>query len=241
MHKNISPNINYSNIPIFNGISSDAANKLLKNAKTTKYKKGQLICSYGEPSQYFLIVVAGLVKLFKSNENGDEIVFKVARESEALLEISFSPVYMGNAQAVNNAEILAIPTADFQATLQDDKTFAINMFTQMGNCTQNLVAHIEQLTLKTATQRIGWFLLKLLIEKSGADKKNIKLPYDKLLISEYLGMRPETFSRTIQQMNEYGINIDSKNVTLTDTKALCNFCTAETAVKCTDFDKQNCM
>lgn len=237
---NIIQNIDIGKFPIFNNIDKDILERLLKNAKIFEYKKGHVICRCGEPANNFYIVVSGLVKLFKSNLDGDEIVFDLVGEGKTLTEISLGDIYGTNVQVVEDAKILAIPMVQLQATIHDSHVFALNMLGLMSGCAQNLVAHIEQLTLKTVTQRIGWFLLKLLMEKSGADKKTIKLPYDKSLISEYLGMRPETFSRTLQQMKEYGVSVNSKEVTFKNPKALCDFCTAELAAKCSDSEGRSC-
>jgi len=51
--------------------------------------------------------------------------------------------------------------------------------------------------LKTATERVGWFLLKLGMEQNAGKANAITLPYDKTTIASFLDMTPETFSRTL--------------------------------------------
>lgn len=113
------------------------------------------------------------------------------------------------------------------------------MLSTVAGRSQALISQFEQLTLKTVTQRVGWFLLKLFLE-NGERTKQIKLPYDKSLIAGFLGMKPETFSRTLQALKEHGIHIDRNVITLPDVYALCDFCDADLASKCSRAGTKEC-
>jgi len=116
-------------------------------------------------------------------------------------------------------------------TIRANRELAINMLATVANRSQSLISQFEQLTLKSVTERVGWFLLNL-SHNGGENALRFTLPYDKGLIASYLGMKPETFSRALQQLKDNGIRVERNVVTLPDHFALCEFCDLEIAGKC---------
>jgi CRP-like cAMP-binding protein len=228
-------------LPLFAGLAPDALQDILKYARVVSHNKGAMIFLQGEQASRFYIILDGWVKLFKGNVDGQEAVLQVMTVGETLLEtviFSNSP-FPVTAQAVEPVKLLSIPATIVREKLQNNKELAINMLSTVAGRSQALISQFEQLTLKTVTQRVGWFLLKLFLE-NGERTKNLKLPYDKSLIAGYLGMKPETFSRTLQSLKEQGIDIDKNQVSLPDVFALCDYCDMELADKCSRAGTKEC-
>lgn len=220
-------------LPLLAGLDAESLQDILKHARIVNYNKGAMIFMQGEQASRFYIVLEGWAKLFKGNADGHESVLQVMAAGEALLEtvlFNSAPLPV-SAQAVENVKLLSIPASIVREKLQNNKELAINMLSTVAGRSQALISQFEQLTLKTVTQRVGWFLLKLFLE-NGERTKNLKLPYDKALIAGYLGMKPETFSRTLQTLKEQGIDIDRDTVSLPDVFALCNYCDMELSARC---------
>ena len=78
---------------------------------------------------------------------------------------------------------------------------------------------MEHLTVMTAPQRIGCFLLKLCRSK-GDRNVGILLPYDKTLVAAFLGIKLETFSRSLAQLRELGVSVDGPQVTIENIEKL---------------------
>ena len=228
-------------LPLFFGLDEERLQDILKHARVISAHKGTIIFIQGEQASRFYIVLEGWVKLFKGNVSGQESILQMLTVGETLLEtIIFNNLpFPVSAQAVDNVKLLSIPASVVREQLQNNKELAINMLSNVAGRSQALITQFEQLTLKTVPQRIGWFLLKLFLE-NGERKKNLKLPYDKSLIAGFLGMKPETFSRTLQQLKEQGIDINHKSVELLEVLALCNNCDMELATKCSRAGTKEC-
>jgi CRP-like cAMP-binding protein len=228
-------------LPLFAGLDDATVQDILKYARITNHAKGAMIFMQGEQPSRFYIILEGWVKLFKGNIEGEESILQVLGVGDNLLEtVIFSDASLPvNAQAVDSVKLLSIPASILREKLRQNNTLAVNMLSTVSGRSQALISQFEQLTLKTVTQRVGWFLLKLFLE-SGDRTSNLKLPYDKSLIAGYLGMKPETFSRTLQALKERGIDIEKNSVNLPDVFALCDFCDPEVAERCTRHHTPEC-
>lgn len=228
-------------LPLFAGLDEATVQDILKYARITNHAKGAMIFMQGEQPSRFYIILEGWVKLFKGNIEGEESILQVLGVGDNLLEtVIFSDAVMPvNAQAVDSVKLLSIPASILREKLRQNNTLAVNMLSTVSGRSQALISQFEQLTLKSVTQRVGWFLLKLFLE-SGDRTHNLKLPYDKSLIAGYLGMKPETFSRTLQALKERGIDIEKNTVNLPDVFALCDFCDPEVAERCTRHHTPEC-
>ncbi len=228
-------------IPLFKGIDNNNLQDILKYARIVEHNKGAMIFMQGEQASRFYVILEGWVKLFKGNADGQESVLQILTTGNTLLEtvIFNNTAYTVNAQAVDGVKLLSIPAAIIREKLQSNKEFAINMLATVANSSQNLISQFEQLTLKNTTQRVGWFLLKLFLERGG-NNTSLKLPYDKAIIAGYLGMQPETFSRTLQALKEHRIDIDRNLISLPDLFALCDYCDSELSARCARVGTDNC-
>lgn len=234
LEKSIIENFEFiSKLPLFSGISDTELKSLLKHARISNYSKGNLIFMQGEQATRFYMVIDGWVKLFKGDIEGHESILQVVHRGEALLEsvLLKDAIFPVSAQAVENVTLLSIPSAFIREEMQTNKFLAINMLATIASRSQELISQFEQLTLKSVTQRVGWFLLKLYLDE-GEKSSSLKLPYDKSLIAGYLGMKPETFSRTLQALREQGIYSEQNVINLRNALKLCDFCDVELSARC---------
>lgn len=220
-------------LPLFTGIGEAELYSLMKHARISHYSKGNLIFMQGEQATRFYIIIEGWVKLFKGDIEGHESILQVVHRGEALLEsvLLKDAIFPVSAQAVENVTLLSIPSAFIREEMQNNKFLAINMLATIASRSQELISQFEQLTLKSVTQRVGWFLLKLYLDE-GEKSTSLKLPYDKSLIAGYLGMKPETFSRTLQALREQGIYSEQNTINLRNALKLCDFCDVELSARC---------
>ncbi len=228
-------------LPLFAGLKPEVLQCILKYARIVSHQKGAIIFMQGEQASRFYILLEGWVKLFKGNADGQESILQVMRAGDALLEtvIFNNAPFPLNAQAADHVTLLSIPASLVREQLQHNKDFAMSMLSTIAGRSQTLINQFEQLTLKTVTQRVGWFLLKLFLE-NGERTKNLKLPYDKSLIAGYLGMQPETFSRTLQTLKEQGIDLGRSTINLPDVFVLCAYCNMDLASKCSRHGTKEC-
>jgi len=121
--------------------------------------------------------------------------------------------------------------AAVKAALAKSAIFAANLARAAMRQTQELRAHIEQLTLFDAEQRVGSFLQYVRQSDFGGDL-DIDLPFDKVAAASYLGIKPETLSRALHAFRDKGFAVENRHITLPDEMALCGYCDSVTATRC---------
>ena len=95
---------------------------------------------------------------------------------------------------------------------------ALKMLASMSRRLRGFVQQVEQLTVKSATQRLASFLEKLVDVEEGSDE--FQLPLDKMLIAGRLGMQPETLSRALSKLRSIGVATEGHRVIIKDVAAL---------------------
>ncbi len=229
-------------LPAFSRLGEEELNGLLSHAGIRNYLKGKILFLQGETLSRFYLILSGWVKLFKGTDSGTETVLQMLSTGESLMEASvFLDIPSAvSAQVEQDTQILSIPAPIVRQSLLENKNFALNMIGGLSMRSQGLIRQIEHSRLKTATERVGWFLLKLGIEQSGGRAKAVTLPYDKATIASYLDMTPETFSRSLNQFRKKGFTIHNDQITKPDPTALCKFCDETLAQSCSFRDNEEC-
>ncbi|PHR61925.1 MAG: hypothetical protein COA43_01770 [Robiginitomaculum sp.] len=229
-------------LPVFSKLESEDLYAVLKHADIRDYEKGKLLFMQGETLSRYYLILEGWVKLYKSTGSGDEAVLQMLSAGESLMEaaVFLDIPSLVNAQVVQKVKLLSLPAPIIRQSLVDNKKLALNMIGGLSMRSQGLIRQIEHSRLKTATERVGWFLLKLGMEQNGGKANAIILPYDKSTIASYLDMTRETFSRTLKRFKNNGFSIQNDKITKPDPKALCRFCDESLATACIYKDGDLC-
>jgi len=213
-------------LPLFQGVGLTEVQRLVTAARLVHYDKGSVFLAQGQHVTRCFIMIEGWCGASKGNIQGQETILQIFGRGDFLPEpdkITMAEPSIVNFQTLTPVQLISLPPAIVQETLERSSIFMANMLTASARRTQELRDHIEQLTLHNAEERVGRFLLQIRFNCS-ADGKDIMLPFDKALIAAYLGIKPETFSRALQAFREKGFVIDRNRLIVPDREALCEYC-----------------
>lgn len=223
---NAGVNKDFESLSVFQGVEPEIVRELIASAHTAQYQKGTIFLGQGAPVSRYYILLEGWCGATKGNAEGQEAILQVFRRGDFLLESSsnapsdISPI---NLQALTPVHVLMLVPAAVHQAEKASPVFTANMLAANVLRCQDLRDHIEQLTLHTAEERVGRFLLKLRLNTS-AEAQDVVLPFDKSMIAAYLGIKPETLSRVFQAFRDKGFAVERGHVTMPSRQALCKFC-----------------
>ncbi|MBP7710219.1 MAG: Crp/Fnr family transcriptional regulator [Rickettsiales bacterium] len=219
-------------ISLFGNLSGKELQEILQKAQIHQFKKGEILFSREDKALHINLVLEGVVKLFISNEEGEETVLQIADFDKTLNDI-FSSKFQANAQALEICKILTIPRLQAKEFAAKNLNFALNILNETAEKNIQLTTQLAQQKLTNAKQKVGQFLLGMAFEKTGEKAKNITLKCDKSVVASYLGIKPETLSRTLQKLKDDGeISVEKNQITLLQEHSLCHYCDSKIAEKC---------
>lgn len=212
--------------PLFSGLTFDSVAQLLGDAVVRVHPKRKIVFDQGDPVTHFFIVLSGWVKLFRLRPDGTEVVMEVFGPGESFAEgaMHMSGGYPASAEMIEDGRLLEVPTDAFRDRLRQDPDLALSMLASMAVRLKGFVNRIEKIKSQSASQRVADFLLKFSpLPDPGAPGVVVKLPYDKQLIANRLGMKPETFSRALSALKKEGVVVDGAEARIEDLPALRRF------------------
>ena len=218
---------------IFENLDEASLQKILAHSILQKYETGRLLVQQGDAPSHVYLVIEGSIRTFRIDEDGKEVTIRLLSPGDTCMD---AVVFMSgpspiNVQTSEDSQLLMIPERVVKAHTLDDAQFANNILRIVSRHYKNALHQIDAMHIKSPLQRVGYYFLLKSIE-AGKDTLDFKLPFQKQTIANYLGMTPETFSRTLKQLRQFGVNVDEGTITLRDAFCLCHFCDAETAHAC---------
>lgn len=206
--------------PLFKGLAPDVLRTLLQDASVRRYTRNTMLFLQGEPAERFYVVFDGWVRLFRETPDGHETVIAVFTRGESFAEAaSFADgVFPVTAAVAEEARLLVVPASSFMARLRENPELALNMLASMSHHLRGLVQQVEQRTVKSSTQRLSAFLLRLC--PVDAPSAVISFPTEKALVAARLGMQPETLSRALAKLRVIGVETREREVIVPDVAAL---------------------
>ncbi len=209
--------------PLFGAMSQEIAQSIVGNQSVRSYDKDAQLFQQGEPATSFYLVLDGWVKLYRLTPDGQEVVVGVFKRGETFAEaaIFLGGRYPVSAEVVTPSRLLRVDGETLRRRIREQPDLALSMLASASYHLKSLVEHIEKIKLLSAPQRIADFLIGLSPVREGP--ASIELPYEKALIANRLGMKPESLSRALVKLRPLGVSVDRERVTMSDVQLLVRF------------------
>lgn len=210
--------------PIFADVSERTLKRLATAATVVSCARGDVLFEAGADPDYLHILVDGTVQLATGTPDGREAVVEIIRPVDAFImaAVLTSQPFLMSAKAVEPSRLLLIPGKAIREQVGADPKLALTMLGSMARQYRAMVRQIKDLRLRTATQRLGTYLLRLI--ESRGEGERVVLPYDKKLVAARLDMKPESLSRAIHALRVHGVEVADNEVHITDVEELREFC-----------------
>lgn len=190
-------------VPLFKNLSETEIAYFENAAQVRAYKKGKIVFHQGDIPKFFYVIGGGWIKLFRTMPEGEEVIVDMLTAGHIFGESAIfeTDVHMYSAQVVEDVQLLSIPSNILKEQTINNSKLAINLISVMSRHHRHHSNALAFNTMLSAPQRIGCFLLRLCSESSLRSVK-FRLPYDKALIADTLGMNGATFSRALKILRQ---------------------------------------
>jgi CRP-like cAMP-binding protein len=202
-------------------LSEDERAQLATIASIVRFKKGEKICSEGEPLRAIFNLISGVVKAYRTCQMGSEhiVAFLYA---EDLLGLSEEGKYTNSAKALTPVTAYALPAHALQRRLSKDPHLDFHVIAKLCQELREAQRHALLLAQKHASSKLAMFLqlLEHIQSPTGAAME-IYLPMNRSDIADYVGMSLAAVSRGFRALAEEGVIKcrDRRHVRIVDRRA----------------------
>lgn len=187
---------------------------------------GEELFTHGQRATRFFILETGTIQLYRLSPAGEEKVIELIQPGQSFAEaVMFMEgnLYPVSARAIVPSEVWGFDTKVFRAVLQNSPAVCLRLLGRMSQRLRQLLQEIDELTLQNATMRIAQYLLRSAPEPR-CGRYSVRWETPKQVLASRLSVRPETFSRILQQLVQAGmIRVHGRTVEVLDAARLRNW------------------
>ncbi len=206
-------------LDLFAGMAETNFAELMQAAYLQRFPRQVQLITEGEPADFLHVVVEGSVELF-ARANGRETVMGILQPVSTfiLAAVLQDALYLMSARTIEKSRILMIPSENIRAVLESDAAFAQAIVHELAGAFRGMVKSLKNQKLRGSVERLANYLLAQ--HDAQGSTGGLQLPVDKRTLAALLGMTPENLSRAFAALNDQGVVVKGRSVTLRDLPAL---------------------
>jgi len=188
----------------FPTLEKELLTEIVKNAELKSVRKGDTIMRTGQNIRTAILVVEGVLKIFRENDGGAEFFIYYLDEGKACAISLVCALGVGTsgvmAKAVTDATILVVPAHCVDEWIGKYKSwaqFAVNTYRERF---EELLQVIDQIAFQNMDERLSYYL------KRYQQKFNTNIvPTSFTEIAQELNSSREVISRLMKKLSERGV------------------------------------
>ena len=165
-------------LPFFRRLSAELRGRVAGVSRIKTYERGQLIFAEGDPSDAFMVIVSGRVKVFKATPAGKEIILEIFGEGDPLGAVAVyeGAPFFASALAVETAEVLRIEQPVFFRMLEQEPALVRGLLSGLTIRLAELTRRLAELSGARVEARFARLFLKLCDQIGRAERGGMFLP-----------------------------------------------------------------
>lgn len=196
-------------VPLFRRLGDEDLARLAKVALLRSWGKGETLFEEGDPSDLFLVVTAGRIKVFKVTPDGRHLILEIFGPGDPVGAVAVyeERPYPATAIALEDAEAVAVPRREFFALLDAHPTLVRGLLLAMTRRLVELTLRLAELTGGRIESRIARLFLKLgenLGRPADGGGVLIPLPLSRQELADLTGTTIETAIRIMSRWGKEG-------------------------------------
>lgn len=191
------------------------------HGKILKYEKGETIFRNGQYATMVYLILKGVVKTHKMDDNGKELITNLHKADDFLgfTSLMESIPYTEEATSVEQVELAGVPISDLKEILTKNKNVSLELLNVLSNSISEVKEQLLQMAFSSVRRKTANTILQF------TEVLN-KKPHDGIKISRYdlasvAGIATESLIRTLSDFKKKGlIEIEGRNIKIVDLEGL---------------------
>jgi len=212
---------------IFPSFDTKLAEEISKISEVRSFKQGELIMKTGQYMRSTVLLVSGLIKVFREDEDGNEFFMYYLQPGQACaLSMICATKHETSgimAKAAEDTEVLAIPIQYMDSLMLNHRNWYYFVLETYRSRFEELLQTIDHIAFRNMDERLMFYLKR---QQQTLNTKFLKISNTE--IAQELNSSREVISRLMRKLSDKGfiklgrnyieiINVDMPDVTLVTT------------------------
>ena len=174
------------------------------------YPKNTIIVTEGDKTDSLYVILEGRVKVFVSDDNGNEVLLLTQEPGEYFGELVLDEgPRSASVMTLEPSRFLVVPQADFREFVMRNPAFALSLIEKLIGRVRSLTASVKSLALMDVYGRVARLLLELAEERDGGLAIMHRLTQQE--IASRIGASREMVSRILKDLSTGGYLTQSRS------------------------------
>lgn len=196
-------------VPLFSNLNDKQLSHIAEICTKKQFRAQTVLFREREPGSAFYIVNAGSVKLYISNQSGEEKILSVFKAGDSFGELSLidGKPRSASAQALEDSTMIVLGADTFLGLLKSNFDITLCIMQELAQRLRDTNQHVHDLTFLDARSRVVKSLI-LLANKSGTRNGmtihvRLALNYDE--ISRMAGVQKTVLMQVMRDLESRGV------------------------------------
>ncbi|MCK4922952.1 MAG: Crp/Fnr family transcriptional regulator [Bacteroidales bacterium] len=184
------------------------------------FKKGEIISREGDEIKNFTYLKSGLVKLYRSDGEKEQIIH-IAKPYDyvSILSIFSQTKYQYSVTALEDSVTCHLEMSFVTEMAEKNSVFALDLMRRMSEISDKIIMEMLEIRKRNLRGRVAFMLLYFANEIF--EEISFELPVSRKEIAEYIGMSTENVIRTLSEFRKDKIiKIFGKTIEIVDNDGL---------------------
>lgn len=179
----------------------EALSHLPENRETRQYRKKDLLFKEGEHLRWLFFIENGKIKLFKTTDDGRELIINILGQGEFVgyLSLLQDEISTESAAVLEDVTVKLIPKADFLALVFNNRNVSARFIKMLAGHVTEKEQQLLQLAYNSVRKRVADALLKV------AGEHNDRIRMFREDLASIVGTAKETLVRTLADFKSEGL------------------------------------
>ncbi|WP_372612781.1 Crp/Fnr family transcriptional regulator [Aquicoccus sp.] len=206
--------------PVLSKASSASREALMRHAVLRRLDRGSCVFTHGDAAESGYVLMEGWIKITRTQPCGAISILTLHAPGETF---GFSDSIRrlsrkATAEAATACTVLSVSARSICQTMRNDPNFGDTILGHAFQQNDSLLEQLETLKIFSGVQRLACFLIRQ--AKPDQERHIVRLPFNKNLVAHYLGLKPESLSRSFARLKEHGVRTVPEGIEISDLDAL---------------------
>ncbi|WP_452226755.1 response regulator [Lacinutrix cladophorae] len=200
---------------------NDLKNYFDDNGKPFHFLQGDIIYEEGQNSNYIFLVIQGIVKCYKLDEQGKELTTALYKEDDLFGYTSFiqNIAYQESAAAIKETKLVGVSKDQLKGILNTNHKVTLELIQLLTDDLKGVKNQLLEMAYSSVSKKTASTILKFSEKLNCKPNQPIKISRSDL--SSAAGIATESLIRTLSSFKKKGlIEIEGRNIKILDIEKL---------------------